>query len=107
MGNPADLEFSKDAKVTEFATRLKAFQGKPLDGQSIWSLTQYPYVFALADAMTSAGSVTDTDAIIAKLRGYKNDKIVSLQIGDTGEVITQVDVSTSVGPDVSVVSVHP
>src|SRR5690606_13947425 len=86
FSTPADLPYSADPEVAEYKERLEAYTGEPVDGVAYWSLTQYPFVYALVDAMTAAGTVEDTDAIIEELRGMKSDQhVVTLSIGDTGE----------------------
>jgi len=97
--SPADMPFSQDPAIMKYRAAYEAFTGKPSDGLSFYSLTQYPFVYALVEAMQKAGTVTDTDAIINALHGYaSNAHAVGLTIGDDGHATTSLEVSFS-GPN--------
>jgi ABC-type branched-subunit amino acid transport system substrate-binding protein len=105
---PSDLPTTTNPQFTAFRDKLEAFTGKKADGLSFWALTQYPYVYALADAMKAAGSVTDTDAIVSHMRNYtSDDHAVAIKIDGNGESTTAMELTIVQNGATKVVTIEP
>ncbi len=105
---PADLTHTTNPTFKAFAEKYTAFTGKQVDGLSFWAMTQYPYVYALVDAMKKAGTVTDTDKIIEAMHGYESsDHTVTLKIDDRGEATTSMELTIADGDQIKVVNIEP
>jgi branched-chain amino acid transport system substrate-binding protein len=90
---PFDLGHPPTAAAKQYVSDYQAFTGKPVvPSTDFWSLTQYPYVYALVDAMKAAGTVTDTGAIIAKLDGSSGNHVIPYKISSDGNVATYLQI---------------
>ncbi len=57
-----------------------------------WALTFYDPVFMLARAMEATGSVSDSKALAAKLKGMHYDGVRQMNIDAEGHARTDIDI---------------
>ena len=87
-----DLVTSSDPKVKAWIERYKAFTKKDITPATYWALSFYDTVFMLGRAMEAAGSVTDSKAIAAKLRGMRYDGVRQMRYDADGRALTDIDI---------------
>jgi ABC-type branched-subunit amino acid transport system substrate-binding protein len=90
---PINLANPPTAAGKAYAAAFQSYIGQPIDpATDFWSLTEYPYVYALVSAMEAAGTVTDTSQIVAKLHGSSGDHGINYKIAATGLASTDLEI---------------
>lgn len=87
-----DLATATEPKVKAWIDRYKAFTKKEVTPQTYWALTFYDTVFMLGKAMEAAGSVTDSKAIAAKLKGMRYEGVRNMRYDADGRAQTDFDI---------------
>jgi len=87
-----DLSSPTDPKVKAWIERYKAYTKKDVTANTYWALTFYDSAFMLARAMEAAGTVTDSKAIAAKLKGMRYDGVRQMRYDTEGRAFTDIDI---------------
>jgi branched-chain amino acid transport system substrate-binding protein len=87
-----EVEATDDPKVKEWVARYKAETKKDVTATTYWALTFYDTVYMLMKAMEQAGSVTDSKAIAAKLKGAQYDGVRGMRFDKDGHARTDIDI---------------
>ena len=82
------LIFPYEATVIPLYYDLQAFDLT----NTYWALTFYDSAFMLARAMEAAGTVTDSKAIAAKLKGMRYDGVRQMRYDTDGRAFTDIDI---------------
>lgn len=98
-----EVDGATDPTVKEWVGRYKAATKKDVTATSYWALTFYDTVFMLRKAMEETGSVTDSKALAAKLKGMRYDGIRGMRYDAEGRARTDVDIGILKGGKTSVV----
>lgn len=78
-------------EVKAFVQAYKSKYGKDPTGQTEWALVMYDYVLMWAKAVELAGTSTDNDKIIEKLRGMAYKGVLNIRIDERGQAIHDYD----------------
>lgn len=81
-------------QVRAFVAAYKKKYGKDPSGQTDWALTMYDYVLMWAKAVEQAGTFTDNDKVIEKLRGMTHKGVVNIRIDNRGQAFHDFDIAT-------------
>lgn len=87
-----DLDFTTDQKVLDWIDRYSAFTNKKVSATTYWALTFYDTVFMLAEAMKTAQTSSDPEAIAAALRDIQHDGVRNLRYDEHGAVHANIDI---------------
>jgi len=87
-----DLDHATEPKVMKWIAEYKDFTKKEVTPTTYWALTFYDSVFMLARAMEAVGSVSDPNAIAAKLKGMQYDGVRGMRYDAEGHVHTNIDI---------------
>jgi len=87
-----DLSSPTDPKVKAWIESYKAYTKKDVTANTYWALTFYDSAFMLARAMEAAGTVTDSKAIAAKLKGMRYDGVRQMRYDTDGRAFTDIDI---------------
>ena len=101
LGHPVDSYVGMSAsenlvqplhdEVKSFVQAYKTKYGREPTGQTEWALTMYDYVLMWAKAVEMAGTATDNDKVIEKLRGMSYKGVVNVQIDERGQAAHDFD----------------
>lgn len=87
-----DLDHATDPKVLKWIAEYKDFTKKEVTPTTYWALTFYDSVFMLGRAMEAAGTVSDPNAIAAKLKGMQYNGVRGMRYDAEGHAHTNIDI---------------
>lgn len=87
-----DLANASEPKVKAWIERYKGYAKKDVTPTTYWALTFYDTVFMLGRAMEAAGTVSDSKAIAAKLKGMRYDGVRQMRYDADGRAQTDFDI---------------
>lgn len=79
--------------VRNFVAAYKQKYGKDPSGQTDWALTMYDFVIMWAQAVAQAGTFTDNDKVIEKLRGMSYKGVLNIRIDERGQAFHDFDMA--------------
>lgn len=82
--------------MVHFVKRYEAFSGTRVSPQDAFAMLSYPWVYAWVEALKKAGTVDDSDKVMAKLHGQSfetpDGPVPSIQISATGQGATSFQI---------------
>jgi branched-chain amino acid transport system substrate-binding protein len=79
--------------VRAWVQAYKTKYGKDVTGQTEWALSMYDYVLMWGKAVEQAGTYTDNDKVIDRLRGMTHRGVMTVKIDERGQAIHDFDIA--------------